>query len=106
MHTLMGDLKDNSFGKSHVALSEEKYEALEALLSFNGKMLYFNDGLKGYTNKTERCLTSLFEHYTTTGDNPLGRKMDPQEALDEIASMTDRKAINEYARIFNITPTL
>jgi len=106
LHALMRDIKENSFGKGYIAMSKEKYEALLVLLEFNGRMLYYNDGLKGYTKKTERYLASLYDHYTTTDDNPQHKILEPQEAIDEIASMTDRRAINEYARIFVIAPTL
>ena len=111
LHVMVNDMKTFSLraiekGKPAIGLSEYIYEALDALLAFNRGKLYHNDGLKGYTAKAQHCLTALFDYYTSTPDNPRKRQLTPQEALDYIASMTDRKAINEYARIFNIAPTL
>ena len=103
---MLNSIKKFSLGKEYIGMSEYHFEALVALLDFNKSKLYLNDGLKGYTQKAERCLTSIFRHYIKTKDTPLQRPMTPQETIDEIAKMTDDQAIDEYARIFNIRPTL
>lgn len=86
-----------------IAMSTEVYEALEELRRFMFENLYLIPTVRNEFEKAQRMLVELFEHVS---ENP-GRYLDlgkdePVErlAVDFIAGMTDRYAINLYEELF------
>lgn len=55
------DMIHHSFGKEHIAVSEEVYDALKALRRFNFTNIYFHPTLKTESKKIKGCYRLLFE---------------------------------------------
>jgi dGTPase len=65
--------------------------------------MYFVPAVRGEFEKAQRILTALFEYVTAHPDEFLDTKSEePVErlAIDFIAGMTDRYAMNLYTRLF------
>ena len=86
-----------------ITMSAEVLEALEALRSYMFQNMYFLPGVRSEFEKAQRTLTMLFEYviahteefFDVYADGPV-----EQLALDFIAGMTDRYAINLYQKLF------
>jgi dGTPase len=86
-----------------ISMSAEALSALEELRTFMFQNMYLTPEVRNEFVKAQRTLTALFEHVTanpgeflaTTSDDPVERL-----AIDFIAGMTDRYAINLYERLF------
>lgn len=61
LRVLARDLIEHSFGKDHIALSEEAYKALKALREFNFKHIYVHPKLKVKSAQVKRSYRILFE---------------------------------------------
>jgi dGTPase len=126
--TLLEDLID--FCKSHedcVGLSEEKHEALKALINFNYEKIYLAEKVEKYKIQATRAMEELFHRLTndlkkterlknktdlpdlniyeilSAFINKIGYKdSDPDELiiLDFISGMTDNYVINSLDQIF------
>ena len=89
-----------------ISMSAEALGALEELRTFMFQNMYLTPAVRNEFVKAQRTLTALFEHVTTHPDDFLN--MDNKEsdesverlAIDFIAGMTDRYAINLYERLF------
>ncbi|HEY0157217.1 MAG TPA: deoxyguanosinetriphosphate triphosphohydrolase [Thermoanaerobaculia bacterium] len=86
-----------------IAMSPEIEQALDALRKYMFENMYLIPQVRGEFEKAQKILTALFEHVVA---NP-GRFVDasngePVErlAIDFIAGMTDRYALNLYAELF------
>jgi len=86
-----------------ISMSAEVLEALEELRTYMFQNMYLTPAVRDEFVKAQRTLTALFEHvvahpeaflHTGTGE-PVERL-----AIDFIAGMTDRYAINLYERLF------
>jgi dGTPase len=90
-------------GYEAISMSAEALGALEELRTFMFQNMYLTPAVRDEFVKAQRTLTALFEHVTanpgdflsTTSDEPVERL-----AIDFIAGMTDRYAINLYERLF------
>jgi len=86
-----------------ISMSAEVLEALEELRTYMFQNMYLTPAVRDEFVKAQRTLTALFEHvvahpeaFLHTGtDEPVERL-----AIDFIAGMTDRYAINLYERLF------
>jgi len=86
-----------------ISMSAEVIEALEALRTFMFQNMYFLPGPRSEFEKAQRTLTMLFEYVTAHpeeffdvyAEEPVERL-----AVDFIAGMTDRYAINLYEKLF------
>jgi dGTPase len=84
-------------------MTPEALEALEALRKDMFENMYLIPEVRGEFEKAQKILAALFEYVVahpeeyldTTGDEPVERL-----ALDFIAGMTDRYALNLYAKLF------
>ena len=86
-----------------IAMSAEALEALEALRKYMFEHMYLTPGVRNEFVKAQNILTALFEHVTAHPEEFLDVERDePVErlAVDFIAGMTDRYAINLYERLF------
>ncbi len=86
-----------------ISLSPEIYEALEALRTYMFEHLYLTPAVRGEFEKAQKILIALFEHVTANPDEFFEKRDDePVErlAIDFIAGMTDRYAMNLYAKLF------
>ncbi|HEX6179477.1 MAG TPA: deoxyguanosinetriphosphate triphosphohydrolase [Thermoanaerobaculia bacterium] len=86
-----------------VSMSPEVYEALEELRRYMFDNLYLTPTVRGEFEKAQKMLVALFEYVVAHPDQFLPREDDePVEwlAVDFIAGMTDRYAMNLYARIY------
>ena len=78
-------------------------EALEALRKYMFENMYLIREVRGEFEKAQKILTALFEYVVahpeefldTTGEEPVERL-----AIDFIAGMTDRYALNLYSKLF------
>ena len=86
-----------------ISMSAEVLESLEELRTYMFQNMYLTPAVRDEFVKAQRTLTALFEHvvahpeaflHTGTGE-PVERL-----AIDFIAGMTDRYAINLYERLF------
>ena len=78
-------------------------DALEALRTYMFQNMYLTPTVRGEFEKAQRILTMLFEYVTAHPEEFFGEKNEePVErlAIDFIAGMTDRYAINLYERLF------
>lgn len=107
LSVLAADIIQQSFEKDTLSLSEENYEALKTLRSFNFERIYSNPKLKVESKKIRRSYRILFDILLTDyeqngGDSHLARhylqnksrhyleKTSPvQKVIDYIAGMTD-----------------
>lgn len=85
-----------------ISMTPEVIEALEALRTFMFENMYLTPTVRGEFVKAQKILTALFEYVV---DHPLeffGEEDEPVErlAIDFVAGMTDRYALNLYARLF------
>lgn len=77
-------------------------EALEELRAFMFQNLYLTAEVRSEFEKAQRMLIALFEWVTTHPDEYFPQRNEPVEqlAIDFIAGMTDRYAINLYEKLF------
>ncbi len=86
-----------------IMMSPEVLQALEELRSFMFQNLYLTPAVRSEFEKAQRILTMLFEYVIAHPEEFFGnRNEEPTErlAIDFIAGMTDRYAINLYERLF------
>ena len=86
-----------------ISMSAEALSALEELRTFMFQNMYLTPAVRNEFVKAQRTLTALFEHVTTHPDDFLNRESDESVerlAIDFIAGMTDRYAINLFERLF------
>jgi dGTPase len=86
-----------------ISMSAEVLGALEELRTYMFQNMYLTPTVRGEFVKAQRTLTALFEHVIAHPDEFLDMSRDePVErlAIDFIAGMTDRYAINLYERLF------
>jgi len=86
-----------------IMMSADVLEALEELRRYMFDTMYFSERVKREVEKAQQLITKLFEHVVShpagfldpTSDEPIERL-----AVDFIAGMTDRYAINLYEELF------
>jgi dGTPase len=86
-----------------ISMSPDVLGALEELRTYMFQNMYLTPTVRGEFVKAQRTLTALFEHVIANPDEFLDLSRDePVErlAIDFIAGMTDRYAINLYERLF------
>jgi dGTPase len=86
-----------------ISMSPETYQSLEELRAFMFDNMYLTPAVRGEFEKAQKMLIALFEYVTAHPDEFLDRESgEPADrlALDFIAGMTDRYAMNLYARVF------
>jgi dGTPase len=85
-----------------INMTPEILQALEELRTFMFQNMYLTPAVRGEFEKAQRILTALFEHVTAHPDEFFAKTTEPVErlAIDFIAGMTDRYAINLYQKLF------
>jgi len=86
-----------------IAMSPEIYESLEALRTYMFDNMYLTPAVRGEFEKAQKILVALFEYVVAHPGEFLDvRSEEPVErlAIDFIAGMTDRYAMNLYAKLF------
>jgi dGTPase len=86
-----------------ISMSPEVYEALEALRTYMFDNMYLTPAVRDEFEKAQKMLIALFEHVTAHADEFLDTSNgEPVErlAIDFIAGMTDRYAMNLYTKLF------
>ena len=86
-----------------IMMTPEALEALEALRKYMFENMYLIHEVRGEFEKAQKILTALFEYVVahpeefldTASDEPVERL-----AIDFIAGMTDRYALNLYSKLF------
>ena len=86
-----------------ISMTPEVYEALEALRTYMFDHMYLTPTVRNEFEKAQKMLTTLFEYivahpsefFDSASDEPVDRL-----ALDFLAGMTDRYAINLYSKLF------
>jgi dGTPase len=102
---MVRDVIDSTLGIEYeqISMSAEVLGALEELRTYMFQNMYLTPTVRGEFVKAQRTLTALFEHVIANPDEFLDQSRDePVErlAIDFIAGMTDRYAINLYERLF------
>jgi dGTPase len=102
---MVRDVIDSTLGCDYeqISMSAEVLGALEELRTYMFQNMYLTPTVRGEFVKAQRTLTALFEHVIANPDEFLDTSRDePVErlAIDFIAGMTDRYAINLYERLF------
>jgi dGTPase len=102
---MVRDVIDATLARDYEAISmtPEALEALEALRKYMFENMYLIPEVRGEFEKAQKILTVLFEYVVahpqefldTASEEPVERL-----ALDFIAGMTDRYALNLYAKLF------
>jgi dGTPase len=86
-----------------IMMSPEVLQSLEELRTFMFQNMYLTPTVRGEFEKAQRTLTMLFEYVTAHPEEFFGEKNEEpiqRLAIDFIAGMTDRYAINLYERLF------
>lgn len=86
-----------------IMMSAEALEALEALRKYMFENMYLIPEIRGEFEKAQRILTALFEYVVAHPEEFLDMESEePVErlAIDFIAGMTDRYALNLHAKLF------
>ena len=86
-----------------VNMTAEVLEALEALRAYMFQNMYLIREVRGEFEKAQKILTAIFEYVVAQPEEYVDTKSDePVErlAIDFIAGMTDRYALNLYAKLF------
>ncbi|PYQ50062.1 MAG: deoxyguanosinetriphosphate triphosphohydrolase [Acidobacteria bacterium] len=86
-----------------IMMTPEILQSLEELRTYMFQNLYLTPAVRSEFEKAQRVLTTLFEYVTAHPQEFFDRKSEePVErlAIDFIAGMTDRYAINLYERLF------
>jgi dGTPase len=102
---MVRDVIDSTLGLDYaqISMSAEVLGALEELRTYMFQNMYLTPTVRGEFVKAQRTLTALFEHVIANPGEFLDLSRDePVErlAIDFIAGMTDRYAINLYERLF------
>jgi dGTPase len=102
---MVRDVIDSTLGFDYaqISMSAEVLGALEELRTYMFQNMYLTPTVRGEFVKAQRTLTALFEHVIANPEEFLDTSRDePVErlAIDFIAGMTDRYAINLYERLF------
>ncbi|HET7436819.1 MAG TPA: deoxyguanosinetriphosphate triphosphohydrolase [Thermoanaerobaculia bacterium] len=90
-----------------ISMSPEVLEALEELRKYMFENMYLVPTVRDEFEKAQKILTALFEYVVARPDEFLVQKDgEPVErlAIDFIAGMTDRYAINLYSKLFMPRP--
>ena len=88
---------------AQISMSAEVLGALEELRTYMFRNMYLTPTVRGEFVKAQRTLTALFEHVIAHPEEFLDVSRDEsieRLAIDFIAGMTDRYAINLYERLF------
>ena len=114
VNTLILDIINNSIGKNYIALSDEIYDVLNELISFNYKNIYLKSNSKDQINEYEMMFNVVFDKCLMILNNNINeyniykcfldemsseyKKNNSNERIiiDYIAGMTDNYFINEY----------
>lgn len=117
LNTLAKDLIENSIGKDYIAISDEAFEALKVLRTFNFRHIYLHPKLKVESLKIKRCYRILFEtllhdlensgkesymwaHYLHNKDPKYVESQPPARlVVDFISGMTDSYFINTCQKL-------
>jgi dGTPase len=85
-----------------IAMSAEVIESLEDLRKYMFENMYLTPTVRGEFEKAQRMLTALFEYVVAHPAEFFGESTEAVEqlALDFLAGMTDRYAMNLYAKLF------
>ena len=86
-----------------INMSKEVLESLDELRRFMFENMYLTPTVRGEFVKAQNILTALFEYVVSHPEEFLDTKSDEavdRLALDFIAGMTDRYAMNLYAKLF------
>ena len=92
-----------------ISMSPEIYESLEALRTFMFENMYLTPAVRTEFEKAQKMLIALFEYITAHPDEFFDGASDESVdrlAIDFVAGMTDRYAINLYTRLFLPKPWL
>jgi dGTPase len=85
-----------------IDMTAEVLEALEALRRYMFDNMYLLPDVRREFEKAQHILTALFEHVVAHPDEFFAGREEPVErmAIDFLAGMTDRYAINLYEKLF------
>jgi dGTPase len=102
---MVRDVIDSTLACDYEAISmtAEVLEALEALRKYMFENMYLIPEVRGEFEKAQKILTALFEHVVAHPEEHLDvNSEEPVErlAIDFIAGMTDRYALNLYTKLF------
>ena len=109
INTLVSDMIETSVNSPIIRLSDEKREAMNNLRSFMFENVYHNKEVRlaENMNRVEIIIETLFEHYMKNPDQlfdefiAMREEFDLEELVkDQVASMTDRYAINMCNKFF------
>jgi dGTPase len=89
-----------------ISMSPEILQSLEELRRFMFENMYLTPAVRGEFEKAQKILTALFEYVVEHPEEIPARTDEPveQQAIDYVAGMTDRYAINLYTRLFMPRP--
>lgn len=114
INTIVNDVINNSLNKNYLSLSDEIYEALEELKTFNYKNIYEKANTKEQINEYKKMFEFLFKKYLNDLENKnekssiyidfinnmntdyINDNNNVRKVIDYIAGMTDDYFIKKY----------
>lgn len=107
INTAVNSVYKNSAGKREVELSDDVFEASEALRKFMFERVYLTKFARGEEQKAERMISALYEYFTTHIEQlpptyvGFTEKFPVEQVVcDYISSMTDRYAVYVFNKLF------
>ena len=116
VNTIILDIINNSFDKPYIKLSDDVYNAIKALKTFNYKNIYekantkedvarykkmFNELFDSYMNDLENknLSSSIYQNFLLFKNTEYTNNSNARIVIDYIAGMTDDYFINEYKNL-------
>lgn len=118
VNTIVLNIIANSFDKNYIAMSDKVYKALNELISFNYKNIYYKANTKEQISFYEKMFNSLFDLYYSHLENKSfeediytlfldsmnshynENESNARKVIDFIAGMTDDFFISQYKKYF------
>jgi len=92
-NTLVTNTIETSRKIGKIAMSDTIGRAMNLLQEFNYKNIYLHSDKLAFEEKIPFIFETLFKYYTEVMGMP------PREAIDQIASLTDRQVLSEFQRV-------
>jgi dGTPase len=90
---MVDDVINQSQGQNHITMSPRMLEMRAAFFEFVYKKIIGSQPVQAACQIVPDIMTTLYQYYTEK------RGLEPQTAIDRIASLTDRQARNYYRKI-------
>lgn len=93
---MVRDVIDTSRGKNYITMSDRVFEARDELFHFSYSKIIGSEIVQKARKIIPAAMETLYRYYTEKYYHAENRQMTPQEAIDEIAGLTDTQAKERF----------